>query len=104
MPILLAATLWTFSGDAADVPMADRDQHGGVHAWLRRCDPAMGGASHDGRARHVGSGSGTLVDADVLAPARATDELLPGIVPAALLMLAFLGKQRGLCPHSLQWP
>ena len=99
MPILLAATLWTFSGDAADVPWLIAINTA-VFAWLRRCD-GHGWRKPDGGARHVGSGSGTLVDADV---ARATDELLPGIVPAALLMLAFLGKQRGLCLHSLQWP
>ena len=98
MPILLAATLWTFSGDAADVPWliaistavymlgyADA-----TRPWVAQATMAALAMSAVVR--------GTLVDADVLAPARATDELLPGIVPAALLMLAFLGKQRGLLP------
>ena len=41
---------------------------------------------------------GTLVDNDVLASSVLIDDLVPGFVPAALLLLAFLGKQRGLLP------
>ena len=98
MPILLAATLWTFSGDAADFPWliaittavymlgyADA-----TRPWVAQATMAALTLSAVVR--------GTLVDADVLGSARVTDDLLPGIVPAALLMLAFLGKQRGLLP------
>ena len=98
MPILLAATLWTFSGDAADVP------------WLIAISTAVYMLGYaDATRPWVAQATmaaltlsavirGALVDADVLSPAHVTDGLLPGIVPAALLMLAFLGKQRGLLP------
>ena len=98
MPILLAATLWTFSGDAADVPWliaittavymlgyADA-----TRPWVAKATMAALALSAVIR--------GTLVDAELLDAAQIMDEMLPGIVPAALLMLAFLGKQRGLLP------
>ena len=97
MPILLAATLWTFLG-MPRTSRGDRHHYGGVHAWLRRRNTALGGPSHHGGLALSAVVRGTLVDAELLDAAQITDEMLPGIVPAALLMLAFLGKQRGLLP------
>lgn len=99
MPILLAATLWTFSGSAADGPWIVAISTAAY--MLGYADATRPWVAKATMAALVGSAvlRGTLVDADVLAEAQLLDELLPGLVPAALLLLAFLGKQRGLLPN-----
>ena len=98
MPILLAATLWTFSGGAADMPWLIAITTAAymlgyaeaTRPWVAKATMAALTLSAVVR--------GTLVDADVLSASPLADGLLPGLIPAALLLLAFLGKQRGLLP------
>ncbi|DAC33567.1 MAG TPA: hypothetical protein D7I05_06040, partial [Candidatus Poseidoniales archaeon] len=99
MPILLAATLWTFSGSAADGPWIVAISTAAY--MLGYADATRPWVAKATMAALAGSAvlRGTLVDGGVLSEARLLDELLPGLVPAALLLLAFLGKQRGLLPN-----
>ena len=98
MPILLAATLWTFSGSAADGPWLIAITTAAY--MLGYADATRPWVAKATMAALVFSAvvRGTLVDNDVLASSVLIDDLVPGFVPAALLLLAFLGKQRGLLP------
>ena len=98
MPILLAATLWTFSGPAADGPWLIAITTAAY--MLGYADATRPWVAKATMAALVLSAvvRGTLVDEGVLMDAPLIDVHAPGLVPAALLLLAFLGKQRGLLP------